>query len=159
MNKQFRNGALGALIDEYERAIEELKVLLQTIDTATFTRILDAQTKDNDCRSVQTITNHVVRSGYGYANYIRKYFNEDFTERKTNYELQTSEAVCSELDKVMKYTEATLSNKWKLSQSKLYKTMIHTTWGQNYDIDQLLEHAIVHILRHRRQIEKLLSKQ
>lgn len=159
MNKQFRIGALGALMDEYERAIEELKVLLQTIDTATFTRILDAQTKDNDCRSVQTITNHVVRSGYGYANYIRKYFKEDFTERKTNYQLLTSEAASTELDHVLKYTEATLSNKWNLSQSKLYKTMIHTTWGQNYDIDQLMEHAIVHILRHRRQIEKLLSQQ
>jgi len=146
-------------MDEYERAIEELKVLLQTIDTATFTRILDAQTKDNDCRSVQTITNHVVRSGYGYANYIRKYFKEDFTERKTNYQLLTSEAASTELDHVLKYTEATLSNKWNLSQSKLYKTMIHTTWGQNYDIDQLMEHAIVHILRHRRQIEKLLSQQ
>jgi len=159
MNKQFRNGALGALMDEYERAIEELKNLLQTIDTATFTRILDAQTKDNDCRSVQTITNHVVRSGYGYANYIRKYFKEDFTERKTDYQLLTSEAASTELDHLLKYTEATLSNKWKLSQSKLYKTMIHTTWGQNYDIDQLMEHAIVHILRHRRQIEKLLSQQ
>ena len=26
--------------------------------------------------------------------------------------------------------------------------------GQSYDAEQLLEHAIVHILRHRRQIEK-----
>jgi DNA polymerase III delta prime subunit len=27
-------------------------------------------------------------------------------------------------------------------------------WGQLYDIEQMMEHAIVHILRHRRQIEK-----
>ena len=31
---------------------------------------------------------------------------------------------------------------------------IKTGWGQLYDIEQLTEHAIVHILRHRRQIEK-----
>ncbi|HEY5122872.1 MAG TPA: hypothetical protein VIK14_03975, partial [Ignavibacteria bacterium] len=32
-------------------------------------------------------------------------------------------------------------------------------WGQQYDIEQLLEHAIVHILRHRRQIENFIKKQ
>ena len=31
-------------------------------------------------------------------------------------------------------------------------------WGQRYDVEQLIEHAIVHILRHRRQIEKFLLK-
>ena len=29
-------------------------------------------------------------------------------------------------------------------------------WGQTYDPEQLFEHAIVHILRHRRQIERFL---
>jgi len=29
-----------------------------------------------------------------------------------------------------------------------------TKWGQRYDIEQITEHAIVHVLRHRRQIEK-----
>ena len=31
---------------------------------------------------------------------------------------------------------------------------IHSPWGVVYDVEQLMEHAIVHILRHRRQIEK-----
>lgn len=31
---------------------------------------------------------------------------------------------------------------------------IFTSWNQVYDIEQVTEHAIVHILRHRRQIEK-----
>ena len=31
-----------------------------------------------------------------------------------------------------------------------------TRWGQMYNIEQLLEHAIVHVLRHRRQIERFL---
>jgi hypothetical protein len=33
--------------------------------------------------------------------------------------------------------------------------VIQSGWGVPYDLEQLLEHAIVHILRHRRQIEKL----
>jgi len=31
-------------------------------------------------------------------------------------------------------------------------------WGQRYDEDQILEHAIGHILRHRRQIERFLLR-
>jgi chromosomal replication initiation ATPase DnaA len=35
---------------------------------------------------------------------------------------------------------------------------IQVRWGQLYDIEQLMEHAIVHILRHRRQIERFLLR-
>jgi hypothetical protein len=35
---------------------------------------------------------------------------------------------------------------------------IKTGWGQLYDIEQLMEHAIVHILRHRRQLDKMKMK-
>lgn len=32
---------------------------------------------------------------------------------------------------------------------------IKAGWGQLYDIEQITEHAIVHILRHKRQIDKI----
>ena len=35
---------------------------------------------------------------------------------------------------------------------------IKVRWGQQYDVEQLIEHAIVHVLRHRRQIERFLIK-
>ena len=35
---------------------------------------------------------------------------------------------------------------------------IKVRWGQYYDVEQLFEHAIVHVLRHRRQIERFLIK-
>ena len=34
---------------------------------------------------------------------------------------------------------------------------IKVNWGQQYDVEQLMEHAIVHILRHRRQIESFIK--
>ncbi len=40
-----------------------------------FVKIVDSETKDEDCRSVQTIVSHVTNSGYGYANYIRDWFS------------------------------------------------------------------------------------
>lgn len=35
---------------------------------------------------------------------------------------------------------------------------IMVRWGQLYDVEQLMEHAIVHVLRHRRQVESFLGK-
>ena len=157
MAKTFREGPIGALMDEYERATKELRKLLKTMNDDTYVRIIDAQTKDKDCQSVQTIMNHVVRAGFGYCNYIRKQFGDDFIERKTYYNVATPQLAIAELNNVLKYTEETLSNKWNISWRKIRANIIHTTWKQDFDMDQLLEHAIVHILRHRRQIEKLLS--
>ena len=66
------NGAIAALLDEYERAIKDLKDVLKTIEPAELTTIVDDKTMDEYCRSIQTILSHVVRSGYGYSIYVRK---------------------------------------------------------------------------------------
>ena len=158
MPKTYREGPIGALMDEYERATKDLQKLLRSIDAETYTRVLDTKTKDKDCQSIQTIMNHVVRAGFGYSNYIRIQFKEDFIERKMHYNVATPKLAIAELNNVLKYTEENLSNKWKISWRKIQANIILTNWGQQFDMDQLLEHAIVHILRHRRQIEKLLNK-
>lgn len=83
LNIYRNNGAIGALLDEYERAIKDLKDVLKTIKPAELTTIVDNKTFEADKK-------------------------------------------------------------------------ILVRWGQLYDVEQLFEHAIVHILRHRRQIERFL---
>lgn len=158
MTKEYREGPVGALMDEYERAADQLKNVVKAICQNDFINIVDQETKDPDCRSIQTVMNHVVRSGYGYSNYIRKQFGDKWTERKEDYELNTPEAACNKLDNMLTYTVETLKNKWDLNFDEAVTNIIKTEWGQEYDFEQLLEHAIVHILRHRRQIERFLIK-
>ena len=69
--KTYRTGAVGALMDEYERAAAELVSILEKITDEEFERIRDTKTQDEDCRSIQTIMRHVIRAGYGYAGYMR----------------------------------------------------------------------------------------
>ena len=154
----FRPGPLGALMDEYERAAEDLKKVLNTIAPEDYTAIVDPETKDPDCVSMQTIMNHVVRSGYGYANYLRKEFGDAWTERKESYEVNTPASASAALDLMLAYSVATLQDKWHLTYDDLEHRIIKSSWGQQFDPEQLLEHAIVHILRHRRQIEKFIIK-
>ena len=157
MKQNFRIGAIGALMVEYEKSAKELKNVVKYIDQGSFIKIVDSETEDPDCKSIQTIMNHVIKAGYGYANYIRRYFNDDLTERKDDYKLSSPEIACNELDLMLIYTVETLNNKWNMGYEKLFEINIKTTWGPEYNLEQLLEHAIVHILRHRRQIEKFLT--
>ncbi|MBT8380012.1 MAG: DinB family protein [Ignavibacteria bacterium] len=155
MRKDFRKGAIGALMDVYERASNELKKLIVQISKSDFDIIVDSNTEDEDCRSVQTILSHVIYSGYGYADYIRDWFqtSKNSPERRT----YSQDEINNELDKMLTYTAETLDGKWELSTTELMKIKIKSRYGPEYDIEQLLEHAIVHILRHHRQIEKFIS--
>jgi hypothetical protein len=45
-----------------------------------------------------------------------------------------------------------------MTYEEMASIRIAARWGPTYDLEQLLEHAIVHVLRHRRQIERLLRE-
>ena len=152
--KVFRLGILGALMDEYEKATWELQALLAIVPDADFSQIVDTATQDDDCRSMQTILRHVVRSGYGYANYIRTHFNQAVDTLE--HPLPSRTEAIERLNAVITYTVATLETHWHMTDSEIAKVVIQSRWGVTYDLEQLLEHAIVHILRHRRQLEKFL---
>ena len=156
MQKTFRKGAVGAMMDEYERAVFELQAIIQKISDKDFTRIADAETEDEACRSIQTIMSHVVRAGYGYANYIREQFS--ISSEPIEHKQIAHHQVGDEIDKMLAYTAATLDGKWELSDDEICEVKINSRWGVIYNLEQMLEHAIVHILRHRRQIERFLLK-
>ena len=155
MKKNYRKGGIGAVMDEYERAADEFKNLIGIISDSDFVKIVDPETKDDDCRSVQTIVSHVTNSGFGYANYIRDWFEipKSSPERK----LLSRYDFVERFDKMLTYTSETLEGKWEYSDEEVMKVKMIVRWGPQYDLEQLLEHAVVHILRHRRQIEKFGS--
>jgi len=150
--KSYRKGAVGAVMDEYERAAAEFRALIESLTEEQYSRIVDPDTKDANCHSVQTIMSHVVAAGYGYADYIRDAFAMEKSSPKKR-QLQQA-ASLEEFDAMMGYTVATLADKWELTERRITAVSMTVRWGPTYDLEQLLEHAIVHILRHRRQLNK-----
>jgi uncharacterized damage-inducible protein DinB len=51
-----------------------------------------------------------------------------------------------------------LDGNWELSDKEMNKIVIKSAENFTETLEQLLEHAIVHILRHRRQTNKFLLK-
>lgn len=154
LQKDYRKGALGALMDEYERAGEELARLILRLSDAEFEAVRDLQTQDEDCRSIQTVMHHVVTSGYSYALYLRETLSEPGTRPEIPLGRRTESV--EQLAAMLAYTAAALEGRWEMSNDRMTAARIQSRWGQAYDIEQMLEHAIVHVLRHRRQIERFL---
>ena len=141
-----------------KKAIEELKSVIAPISHQQLIVIVDSDTEDPDCHSIQTILTHVVHSGFGYVIYIRKSLGEEL-EFKRKELLDTIGEYQQSLDQMFAYNVKLFEDfpQIKLEEKDPVKKIL-TNWGQSFDVEQLIEHAIVHILRHRRQIERFLLK-
>ncbi len=148
------SGALGALMDEYERASGDLTRILNGITDAKFELLRDTKTQDEHCRSIQTVMSHVVQSGFGYANRMRDAFSLPF--EKHPFQILSRNESLNQINQVLSYTADTLDGRWHYSDEQISAVQIRSPWGPE-NLEQLLEHAIVHILRHRRQIERFLT--
>jgi uncharacterized damage-inducible protein DinB len=150
-----RTGAVGALLDIYEQAISSFKEAIADIPDRALTIVVDRETADENCRSIQAILSHVVYAGFGYATSIRN-LKEGAIKRPEKALYLDTGAYLQDLDRMFRYTESVFAG---LKDEDLEEPdnalKIKTGWGQLYDIEQLMEHAIVHILRHGRQIERL----
>lgn len=155
MNIKYRtNGAIGALLDEYEKSVNELKEVILNLSQVELLKIVDNETKDKDCITIQTILSHVVQSGYTYVVEIRRSLGEnvDYFNKEL---LSSGEEYASALEKMFEYNVKLFEDypNVKLEEYDVNKKF-KVRWGQVYDIEQIFEHAIVHVLRHRRQIER-----
>lgn len=150
--------AVNALLGEYRNVINALQQVIVGISRDHLTAIVDAHTPDPECVSMQSILSHVVSSGYSYAGYIRK-LKKVKDDRPGKVMRLSYEEYRDDLERLMAYTQETFES---IEDHELEEfdddKKIKTTWGQVYDIEQMMEHAVVHVLRHRRQIEKFKRK-
>ncbi len=157
----YRIGALGAITDIYQNAVDEYVDVLKRTSQKEFLTIVDKETNDEDCRSIQTITRHVIRSGYGYAAYILKALNLTVESPNANeMKLESTEEAIREIYNMFYFNITNLYDlNRELIENNLGKIKFMTRWNEEYNFEQILEHAVMHILRHKRQINKFLVKQ
>ena len=147
------------MLDIYEQAISDLKSAIEEIPDQDITVIIDPLTPDENCRTLQGILSHVVHAGYGYATSIHNLNGYNFRRPDKTIRVTIQEYL-DDLSGVFAYTEKVFKdigdNQLEEPEDSL---KIKTGWGQSYDIEQMMEHAIVHILRHKRQIEKIRTEE
>ncbi len=136
-----------ALLAIYKTAIQNLIAIIEPLTFDELSKIRDSITQDEDCKSIKTIVEHLIFSGYCYTNYYQ--VNAGYLlprPEKRNYG-ESSASLANELDAMYQHCETFFIEHPDISIIELDNAnKIKTRWGQLYDIDQLFEHSIVHIL-------------
>jgi len=149
-----RPGALGALVDELERAMGDFDALLARVDGEALAKPRTSP-GTGEITSVGEVAEHVLYAAHLYAALLRTAFR---------LPAQGWVQVPREPLDLRQRLQASLDDTWELLQDKtdwsdeqVEGTRMTASWGSVYDLEQLLEHAICHVLRHRRQVEGLLG--
>lgn len=149
-----RSGPFGALMDEYARAADDFCRVVEGFDLARF----DAERPSNNPNTIspRAICLHAIGAAHRYAHYIRKARGVEFAER---YEadparLHSPRDVRGLLTEGIVFTEQTVEPLLKATGEEIQALSFTVRWGPRYDPEMILEHAVCHLLRHRRQLER-----
>ncbi len=113
------------------------------------------ETGDQDYQSMETLLRHVLRAARGYMTWICEQLGLPDPGIEKVPESDQIEAQADE------YTEHLLE-KWRLPLAEIPEDKFHaptytSRWGVNYCIDAMLEHAVMHPIRHEFQLRNLIA--
>lgn len=151
------SAALRAILDEYARAIADLERLVCALSQDQYRT--STKLSDDTFADIRSIMFHVAGAAHAYVDYVDDATSpsgvggrraHDFRYDTPNEAIDAVWEAFGRMAGVLEPIKASVDE-------DLEKVTLITRWGQHYDLEQLLEHAIVHILRHRRQIERWLA--
>ncbi len=148
-----RSGTFGAIMDEYSRAAEDFCRMLESLPSES----LDwtQASNDPDTVSIRAMCAHVVNAARGYANYVRQARGLPKSEERIDAKgIRAATEVRAGLADALRYTEGALDGLYDVDEPTYAAIQFKVRWGPVYDPEMILEHAIVHLLRHRRQLER-----
>ena len=114
------------------------------------------ETSDPNYQSIDHLGGHVFRAARNYLTWIG-----DCVKRPvTDVDLDTDHV--SIAHKGRAFVDAVLVA-WRrhlalLEDAELAPEVYKSRWGQDYNVEQMLEHAVVHPMRHRIQLERLMAQ-
>jgi hypothetical protein len=145
-----------ATLDEYARATRDLEAVVLSISDVQYTK--GSSLSDEEFPHLMAIMEHVAGAGNRYVDYLEcAMTGEDVTRRTHDYSVSTPSEAMKSVWNALGRTEEVMKLTIGQTDEQLSKYEVLTRWKQTYDIEQMLEHAIVHILRHRRQVERWLA--
>jgi uncharacterized damage-inducible protein DinB len=136
---------------------KHLRLCIQAWREAKRLNIKLPVTDDEDYQSLETLLRHILRAARGYMTWMCD---------KLGLPDPGIEKI-PELDSIEMKSEDYLSHlleKWKtpladIEEEKFHSPTYTSRWGVEYCIDAMLEHAVMHPIRHGFQLNNLISEQ
>jgi len=113
-------------------------------------------TDDPSYQSSDHLAGHVLRAARNYLTWIGECVRRPVTDVDPEVDpLRIAARGPAFIDEVLAAWRRHLA---ALEDRELAPAMYKSRWGDDYDIEQMLEHAIVHPMRHRIQLERMLGQ-
>jgi uncharacterized damage-inducible protein DinB len=136
---------------------KHLRSCINTWHEAKKLNIKLPETDDEDYKSLETLLKHILRAARGYMTWICSKLN--LPDPKIDLAPEP-DLIESKTDEYL----AHLLEKWKLPLAEIPEEKFHaptyaSNWGVEYCIDAMLEHAVMHTIRHEFQLRNLITAQ
>jgi uncharacterized damage-inducible protein DinB len=151
---EYRYGAARTMV--FLRA-QYLLECLAVWNQAKAAEIFLPETNDSAYVSLETLLSHVLRADRGYLVWICKMLE------LPDPQINPAPAHDVIADQAENYI-AHLIERWSIplanvNEERFYRGEYESNWGIRYCIDAMLEHAVMHPILHREQLEELLHEQ
>ncbi|HMB71426.1 MAG TPA: DinB family protein [bacterium] len=139
-----------ALVDELERSLVEFAAFVRDLPPDLYHVPVPGEEG-----SIGAILGHVVSAGYGHVTYVAENCGGKVPERRFSDPdgLTDAETYTAALLDVVRFAREALEPVTDHALEKRFDTR----WGQNYDGEQMMEHASCHPGRHIRQLRRFLD--
>jgi hypothetical protein len=150
---QYRYRGARALVILHER---EMRELLPVWRRAAAAGVRLPTTDDPAYASLQTLLHHVLRASRGYLTWMceRLGLPDPGLEPTPGADVVEREA-----DRYLERLLAAWRTPLQDVEPQRFDEEYRSRWGQTLSIDGMLEHAVMHPIRHRFQLEELLESQ
>jgi len=150
----YKYGGARALVQLHER---HLRALLATWKEAKAANISLPKTSDEDYASLDALLLHNLAAARGYMTWMCEQL--DLVDPEIN-EAPALEVIEAEADRYLEH----VLERWRMPLAdvegkRFYCPAYTSRWGSEYCIDGMLEHAVMHPVRHEFQLRNLLDKQ
>ncbi len=142
-----------ALVVLHELYLEEF---VEAWQDAKAQGVMLPEVDDPDYASLETLLHHVLRAARGYMTWIcEKLELPDPDIRKT----PSVDVIEEEVDDYLEH----ILDRWRLplaaiEEAKFHEPTYKSRWEVDYCIDAMLEHAVMHPIRHIFQLEELMEE-
>ncbi len=148
----YRYGGARAMVILHDR---EMRDFLETWRAAQAATLELPETDDPDYASLETLLRHVLGCAAGYLVWICEQLELPDPEVRPVPEVDVVEEQAEGyLDHVLRKWREPLAG---VPEERFYEPDYESRWGPRYCIDAMLEHAVMHPIRHRFQLEELMS--
>ncbi len=113
-------------------------------------------TDDPSYASVEHLGGHVLRSARSYLTWIGECVKRPVTDIDPDGDsVSVARKGRAFMAEVLAAWRRHLAS---LEDAELAPATFKSRWGEDYNIEQMLEHAVVHPMRHRIQLERLMAR-